>query len=97
MIETEIELSENLIGKDKAVALCMVKNIQFFCQTPKGSLPQMRDYGVDFSVVGEPISVIKTRLTVDIVSGIRKYFDITVSEISVTADGDGNIRVYIKI
>lgn len=97
MIETQIEISENLTGKEKAAALITVKNIKFFCRTPKGSLAQMRDYGIDFTVFDEPVNVIKRKLTVDIVSGIRKFFDITVSEISVTADKEGKIKVFIKI
>ena len=97
MIETSVELSEDLVGTEKVQALITAKNIRFFCRTPKGSLPQMRDYGIDFTVLDEPPQVIETRLTIDIVSGIRKYFDINVKEIEITADMDGRIRVHIKI
>ncbi len=97
MIETQVEISENYTIKEKAALLHLAENIKFFCRTPKGSLPQMRDYGIDFTVFDEPINVIKTRLTVEIVEGIRKFFDITVDEIIVTADTDGKVNVYIKI
>lgn len=97
MIETSVELSKELVGIEKAQALITAENIKFFCRTPKGSLPQMRDYGIDFTVFDEPPQVIKARLTVDIVSGIRKYFDINVKEIEITADMNGRVKVRIKI
>ncbi len=73
------------------------RNIQFFCNIPRGSLPQMRNYGIDFSAVGEGYDIAKRKLTVDIISGVRDTFGIHISEIDITADENGDYKVNIKI
>ncbi len=76
---------KNIPAADEA-AESLKRNIQFFCQTPRGSLPQMRDYGIDYSFLGENASVAKRKLTVGIISGIREQFGIQISNIYVTED-----------
>jgi len=66
------------------------RNIQFFCKTPRGSLPQMRGYGIDYSFLGENASVAKRKLTVGIISGIRAQFGIQVSNIYVSEDTESD-------
>lgn len=73
------------------------KNIMFFCNTPKGSLPQMRGYGLDPTIMDEPFATLRMRATVDIVSGLRQYYGIQVSSINVTADENGGVKVKIEI
>lgn len=73
------------------------RNIVFFCNTPRGSLPQNRDYGLDATIIDEPIQILKMRASVDIVTGVRKFFGVQITEINVTADENGHAKVKIKI
>ena len=73
------------------------KNIMFFCNTPKGSLPQMRDYGLDYSSIDEPFKIFRMKATVDIVTGIRKYYGVSLEAIDITANGKGGIQIKISV
>lgn len=73
------------------------KNIMFFCNTPKGSLPQMRGYGLDFSIIEEPFQTFRTKATVEIISGVRKYCGINIDTINITADENGKATIKISI
>lgn len=88
MLRTNIEI-KNIPAADEA-AERLKRNIQFFCQTPRGSLPQMRDYGIDYSFLGENASVAKRKLTVEIISGIRDQFGIQISNIYVSEDAENS-------
>lgn len=80
-----------------AEAELLRKNIIFFCRTPKGSLPQMREYGLDFSIIDEPFPIFQTKATVDIVTGVRKYYNINIGTIDITADEDGKVKIVIGV
>lgn len=71
-------------------------NIVFFCTTPKGSLPQNREYGLDFSVLDKPFAELKMKLTVDIITGIRKYYGIQITDIGISAKANGGVEVKIE-
>lgn len=85
------------ISVTDAEAETLKRNIRFFCSVPRGTLPQMRDYGIDFGVIGDNPNSVKRRLTVDIIGGIRKYFNVRISRIEVTTDGNGGYTVNIII
>lgn len=92
---TETKIQNASLSDEEAEQL--KKNISFFCSTPKGSLPQMRGYGIDFSVIGEGYEMAKRKLTVDIVSGVRDTFGVHISDIKVIADENGNYSAIITI
>ncbi len=73
------------------------KNILFFCKTPLGSLPQRRDFGIDYSILEEPFPVMRMKATVAIVSGLRKFYGVNVSKIDISADESGKVRIKIII
>lgn len=73
------------------------ENIMFFCNTPKGSLPQNREYGLDSSIMDESFPILRMRATVDIVTGIRKFYKVNLTEIKVTADSEGGIKVKVCV
>ena len=93
MLETEIT---NSTMTEEAAALLM-ENIKFFIRTPKGSLPLMRGYGFDYSIIDEPFQIFRTKATVDIVTGIRNYYGVTLNTIDIKADENGNITIEISI
>lgn len=78
-------------------ARILCDNIIFFCTTPKGSLPQMRDYGIDYDALDKPFAQMRMILTVSIISGIRKYYGMQIRDIDITADKGGEAMIKIKI
>lgn len=101
MFTTELDAPK--LAADAAAELA--ENINFFCNTPKGSLPQMRDYGLDYeNIIDRPPQQAKIRATVDIITGLRDYFDIgsdsgtfVINTITVTPQEDGRMKIYLKI
>lgn len=73
------------------------RNIQFFCQTPRGSLPQMRSYGISYDFLGEDIRAARRKLTVDIISGLREFFGLRVKEINIEPDAETDGGFIIRI
>lgn len=57
----------------------------------------MRDFGLDYSILDRPFGEMRMYATVDIITGIRKYYEIQITDINVTADTDGSVNINIKI
>lgn len=74
-----------------------ISNIKHFCKTPKGSIPLMRDYGIDYNAVDEPFFKAKQKICISVVGGVRKYFGINISNIDVTANEEGKLNLKIII
>lgn len=84
MITTNTIISN--ISLSEAAEETLKRNIQFFCQTPRGSLPQMRSYGISYDFLGEDIQTARRKLTVDIISGVREFFGLRIKEINIEPD-----------
>lgn len=85
-------------SKDTGAAAAIKKrNIIFFCNTPKGSLPQMRGWGLDHSIIDEDYITFRTKATVDIIRGFRDYLGIEVKEINITANDEGETILKITV
>ena len=95
MLDIDVSVSNSKFKESEANTL--KQNIRFFCNTPKGSLPQMRGYGLDFTILDEPFSTLRRKATVDIITGVRNYYNVQISDIKVTADENGKVTVKIKI
>lgn len=95
MVGVDLQITNNQMTD--AAAEVLKKNLKFYCNTPRGSLPQNRNYGIDATITDLPYAEMRMRLTVDLVTGIRETFGIHISNINVTADADGGINVAIKI
>lgn len=72
-----------------AAAEQKIRDIIFFCETPKGSLPQMRDYGLDYTNIDENFALFRRNATVDIIRGLRKHLSINVKNIDLTQNLEG--------
>lgn len=92
-----VELNSNKKDMTDTKIEMLQKNIMFFCNTPEGSLPQNRDFGLDPTITDEPFPRLRMRATVDIVTGVRKFYNVQLTEINITADENGNIKVKISI
>ncbi len=95
MLDVDVTVSNSRFKEREANVL--KQNIIFFCNTPKGSLPQMRGYGLDFTILDEPFSTLRMKATVDIISGVRDYYGVQINDIRVTADGNGKTNIKIII
>lgn len=51
----------------------IIQNINTLLSTPKGSVPLYRDFGLDLSLVDEPLLVAKARISSEIFQLISKY------------------------
>lgn len=72
-----------------AAAEQKIRDIIFFCETPKGSLPQMRDYGLDYTNIDENFALFRRNATVDIIRGLRKHLSINVKNIDLKQNLEG--------
>lgn len=96
-IKTEINVLNNVSDFAKARMNKLISDIEFLCRTPKGSLPMMRDFGIDYDAVDSNFAVARRKIMISVTEGVRKYFGITVSDIDVTADENGKMKICIKI
>lgn len=65
----------------------IIRNLNVIYTTPKGSLPFDRNFGVDISILDEPIDIAKAKLTVEIISQTQKYEErASIKEISFDID-----------
>lgn len=92
----DVNIANNTVT-DEAAAEVLKQNIMFYLKTPRGSLPQMRGYGLDYSIIDEPFPIFRMKATVDIVKGIRDYCGISVNTINITADENGSVTINISI
>lgn len=95
MIGVDVQIANNQMTE--AAAETLKRNIKFYCNTPRGSLPQNRRYGIDATITDLPYDEMRMRLTVDLVTGIRDTFGVHLNNINVTADANGEVNVLIKI
>ena len=86
--EVEVTLDEVLL---------LQKNIAFWLNTPRGSLPQMRDFGLNYDVIDEPLQTFKMKITVDTISKVRELYGVKIKTINVTADENGKATLKITI
>lgn len=94
-VDVDVIVSDSRYKEREANAL--KQNIIFFCTTPKGSLPQNRGYGLDFTILDEPFAMLRMKATVSIITGVRNYYGVQINEINVTADVNGGTKIKITI
>ena len=81
----------------------IVQNVKVILNTPKGTVPLDRDFGVDWSIVDTPTTMTFQKLRVSIVKAIEKYeprVKVKAVEIipdEIIMDGIFKIRLRVKI
>lgn len=96
-IKTEIKIQSNISESEKHRISNLISDIELLCRTPRGSLPLMRGFGIDYDAVDCGFAEARRRIMISATEGIRKYFGITVSDINVTADENGVMILHIEI
>lgn len=78
----------------------IIQNVKVILNTPKGTVPLDRDFGVDWSIVDTPTTRTFQRLRIDIVKAIEKYEPrVKVKAVEVIPDEmvmDGIFKVRLK-
>ena len=72
MFTVDLSVEKNQMTSDEVSLL--QKNIAFWLNTPRGSLPQMRDFGLNYDVIDEPLQTFKMKITVDTISKVRELY-----------------------
>jgi len=75
----------------------ILQNIRVILDTPKGSLPLDRDFGVDWSIVDSPTPFAIQKLKAKIVRAIEKYEPrVKVTKITSNFNEDGQVFFFIE-
>ena len=91
----EVDIINNGVMTESEIA-ALQENISFFIQTPLGSLPQRRDYGINAEIFDEPFDSFRMKATVDIVTGLRKHFGVNPERIQITKNKDGQAKLKLE-
>ena len=95
MFTVDLSVEKTQMTSDEV--LLLQKNIAFWLNTPRGSLPQMRDFGLNYDVIDEPLQTFKMKITVDTISKVRELYGEKIKTINVTADENGKATLKITI
>ena len=91
----EVDIINNGVMTESEIA-ALQENISFFIQTPLGSLPQRRDYGINAEIFDEPFDSFRMKATVDIVTGLRKHCGVNPERIQITKNKDGQAKLKLE-
>ena len=66
--------------------------------TPAGTVPLDRDFGIDNSLLGYPIDVLQSLLTIEIIDKVDRYEPrVSVLEIDLEPNAEGQVTVKVVI
>ncbi len=91
-----MNISTEYIGTNSAIALKVCENLKMLFGTYKGSNALCLDFGIDNSVMDQPIKAAEALLTSEIITAATKYeprADIADVKFSYSEDGEINIKV----
>lgn len=94
---TQQTLKLGLTGIDE-----IIQNVKLILNTPKGSVPLDREFGIDWSVIDRPINKIIPKLKAHVIKQIHKYeprarVKKVIVEESEVADGKLRIKVLLEV
>lgn len=73
------------------------QNIAFLLSTPKGSVPMMRDLGIDLSLLDDPTPQAKAKLKVEIIRQIEKYEPrAKIEAVKIEQDSEGKLKPVVR-
>lgn len=66
--------------------------------TPKGTVPFDRNFGIDISILDEPVNLAKGRLTVEFIREVQQYEPrASVKEVTFTLDENNNLIPKVRV
>jgi len=79
----------------------IIQNVKVILNTPKGTVPLDRDFGVDWSVIDSPTTIALQKLRVNIVKAVEKYEPrVKVKSVEIMPDKmimDGIFKVRLRV
>ena len=83
--------------KPKTLEEEVAQNIAFLLSTPKGSVPMMRDLGIDTGLLDDPTPQAKVKLKAQIVDQIQKYEPrAKIKEIELVENKEGKLKPRLR-
>lgn len=75
----------------------VAQNVAFLLSTPKGSVPMMRDLGIDTSLLDDPTPRAKAKLKVEIIRQIKKCEPrVKIEVLKVEQDSEGRLKPVVR-
>ena len=76
----------------------IIKCLKNILSTPAGTVPFDRNFGIDYGILDEPVNIVPTLLTVEIIKKIRLYEPrVTVNEVTFTTDKNNNLIPKVRV
>lgn len=77
----------------------VIQNIRTILTTQRGSVPLDRDFGLDISIIDQPVNRIRALLTTDIIETVERYEPrAEVTAVGFSGDGaEGVIVPHVKV
>ena len=76
----------------------IIQNVKTIISTPKGSVPLMRDFGVDWQVIDTLTPELELKLKEEIFTQIERWEKrVKVKTISINADETGRTKIHVKL
>jgi GPW/gp25 family protein len=77
----------------------VIQNVRTILTTRRGSVPLDRDFGMDTSIIDQPVNRIRALLTTDIIETVERYEPrAEVKAVDFTGDGeDGIVGPHVKV
>lgn len=74
------------------------ENINNIISTPEGTVPFDRDFGIDTSLLDEPINLAQGLITVEIIKKVQLYEPrVNVKEVIFITDDDNNLIPKVRV
>ncbi|KZL88722.1 hypothetical protein [Clostridium magnum] len=76
----------------------IVENVKNIITTPQGTVPFDRNFGIDPSILDEPINLVPGKLLVELVKKVQLYEPrVKVKEITFTLDANNNLIPKVRV
>lgn len=83
---------------DEALEREIARNVQTILQTPVGSCPLYRDFGLDVSMVDQPLDVAQNLYAVAVMEAVEKWEPrVQVQQVTFDPDPTGNLTAKVVI
>jgi len=75
----------------------ILQNVRVILDTPKGTLPLDRNFGIDWSLVDLPTPVAVQKLKAEVVATVERYEPrVKITEIEISPNEDGKLIIRLK-
>lgn len=95
---SDISISFEYGSGDNATEREIIRNVQTILTTPVGTCPLYRDFGIDTSVLDNPMDVAQNFYAVEVIDAIERYEPrVQVREVTFTPDMSGKLTAKVVI